>query len=198
MIKEFKDFRETQGYGTTPSLDPGGYVTVIKSSTLKENSIGQYIEMDIDIAEGEFKGFYSDDFNHQTEEKRWRGRFFLSVPKDEDSSPINSYAKRRFKTFTDALEGSNPGYKFDWDEAKFKGLLIGGLFTNREYKRRDGTIGHTVSMVQVTTVDKIRTGDYTLPPERTVKKDDHTQGHTDEAGFVNIPDDKMMDLPFNY
>lgn len=198
MIKEFKDFKETQGYGVTPSLAPGGYETVIKSSTLKENSIGQYIEMDIDIAEGAYKGFYSDDYNRQTEEKKWRGKYFLSVPIDEDSSPINSYAKRRFKTFTDALEGSNLGYKFDWDEAKFKGLHIGGLFNKREYKKKDGTIGHTVGMVQVTTVDKIRTGDYTLPPERTVKNDGQTQGNTDEPEFVSVPDDKMKDLPFNY
>lgn len=121
----------------------------------------------------------------------------LSVPKD-DGTEQDGWTKRRFKTFTEALEESNPGYHFDWDESKFKGLIIGGLFNEREYEKRDGSVGRATNFAQVCSVEMIRGNRYRLPEDRLLNKPGVNRGGTttDEYGFMQIPDG-ADELPFD-
>ncbi len=195
-IKRFGDFDKTQGYGAYQSLPKGGYVAKIMGASVHENSRGQYVKVSVDIAEGEFQGYYTRDFEgQQTEDKKWHGLYLLSVPND-DGSEQDGWTKRRFKTFTDALEDSNPGYHFDWDESKFKGLFIGALFNEREYEKNDGSIGRTTNLAQVISVDRVRSGNYKLPDDKLLKRSSAGSGSSDD-GFMNIPDGVDDELPFD-
>ena len=60
---------------------------------------------------------------------QYHGMYWLGIPLD-DNSKNDNFTKRKFKSFTDSLEDSNSGYHFDWDEQKFVGKQIGGLFHN--------------------------------------------------------------------
>ena len=192
-INQFKDYAQTKGYGDYTPLQKGGYVIQIKSATAKTNSVGQYVEIAFDIAEGEFANYYTKDYQNQTgEDKRWHGNFFLNVPKD-DGSEKDGWTKRSFKSFTEALEASNPGYKFDWDEQKFRNLYIGGLFNEQEYRKRDGSIGRSTNLARVTTVEKIRTGNYKLPEDKLLAKDGSGNGGTE---WMTVPDGVADELPF--
>ena len=156
------------------------------------NKIGQYVKISCDVAEGEYASFFANEYkNQQQEDKKWHCNYLLNVPND-DGSEKDGWTKRRFKTFTEALEESNPGYHFDWDEQKFKGKLIGGLFNEREYAKNDGSTGRAINMAQVTTVEKIRSGKYQLPKDKLLPG----SSATDSDGFMNIPEGADEELPF--
>lgn len=196
MIKKFGDYATTKSYGDFQQLPKGGYVLKIQNVEAGSNSVGDYLKIAIDIEGGDFHHYYLNDWkNQQSEDKKWRGNYMLNIPKD-DGSERDGWTKRKFKTFTEALEDSNPGYHFDWDEQKFKGKLIGGLFNEREYEGRDGQIRRVTNLAQVCSVEKIKAGEYTLPEDKLFKRDTFIQPQTDSQGFLEIPDDIDDELPF--
>ena len=122
-------------------------------------------------AYGDYEGFYAKEYKaQQSEDKKWHCNYLLNIPND-DGSEKDNWTKRRFKTFTEALEESNPGYRFDWDEQKFKGKIAGGLFNEREY------------------------GDYKLPKDKILSSNNSSRANSDD--FMSVPDGTDEELPFN-
>ena len=195
MIKKFKDYEQTKSYGDYEKLPKGGYVLVIKGAEALQNRIGDYIKISADIYEGEFIQFFTREYkNQQSEDKKWHCNYLLNIPKD-DGSEQDGWTKRKFKTFTEALEESNEGYHFDWDEQKFKGKLIGGLFNEREYEGRDGAVRRSTNWANVCTVDKIREGNFTIPEDKLLKGSANPAPAS--AAFMDIPDGIDDELPFH-
>lgn len=193
MIKEFKDFKTTQAYTETKQLPRGGYVCRIVGAKAEENSDGnQYVKIAFDIAEGEYKDFFQDKFDQNTnEDKKWSGVYTLNVPKD-DGTEKDTWTKRRFKTFTNALEDSNNGYHFDWDETKFKDKLVGMIFNYREYEF-NGMTGMTPNVARVAAAEEIRKGEYKIPQDRLLEK----KKVSEISEFVNVPESaKNEEIPF--
>lgn len=193
-IKRFSSYEKTQAYGDYEQLPKGGYVLKIMGAEVCRNSIGQYVKISCDIVEGEYKGFYAKEYRaQQSEDKKWHCNYLLNVPND-DGTEQDGWTARRFKTVIEAMEESNPGYHFDWDEQKFKGKLIGGLFNYREYEKKDKTIGNATNLAQLCSVEKIRSGKYTIPADKKLKGNSATTTSSD--GFMNIPDGIEDELPF--
>ena len=95
------------------------------------------------------------------------------------------------------MEESNNGDHFDWDEQKVKGKLNGGLCNEREYEKTDGTVGKSINFAQVCSVEKIRSGKYTIPADKLLSKTAAARpAKTDSDGFMNIPDGVDEELPF--
>ena len=188
MIRRFGDYDKVKGYSDAERLPKGGYVLKVLAAETKQGNYGDYIEVNFDIEEGDYYHYYAN------EDKKWRGKYLLNVPKD-DGSEQDGWAKRKFKTFTTALEDSNPGYHFDWDETKFKGKLFGGLFHEREYEKQDGTVGTSVNVGGVCSVDKIRAGEYKLPKDKPLKTN---QSYTTASGtdWMGVPEGADNELPF--
>ena len=194
-IRKFKDYEQTKAYGNFQALPKGGYVLQIKGATVHENTVGQYIKVSCDVAEGEYTGYFTKDYQDQSgEDKKWHCHYLLNVPKD-DGSEKDGWTKRHFKTFTEALEESNPGYHFDWDETKFRGLYIGGLFNIREYEKNDGSVGEATNLAKVTNVEAIRSGNYRLPNDKKLKGG--RGSYADADGFMRIEDGAGEALPFD-
>ena len=114
-IRRFNDYETTKAYGDIQTLPRGGYILKIMGAEVCENRNGQYIKISCDIAEGEYTGFYANEYrNQQTEDKKWHCHYLLNCPKD-DGTEQDGWTKRRFKTVIEAMEEANPGYHFDWD-----------------------------------------------------------------------------------
>jgi hypothetical protein len=196
-INRFGDYDKVSGYGNYKALPKGAYVMKIMGAKVQQNSIGQYVEISMDIAEGEYANFYADSYrSNKNENKKWGCKYLLNVPND-DGTEKDGWTKRKFKTFTEALEESNAGYHFDWDETKFKGKLIGGLFHIEEYERNDGKIAQSTKIKNVCSVDKLRSGDYKLPEDKLLARKPVPQ---DADGFLDIPADLKdgeEELPFD-
>ena len=143
-MKKFDKF-ETAKIKTGSIFDPlpkGAYVLKILRAAEEQNknSEGSHIKIAFDIAEGDQKDFYKKQFDASTnEDKRWPfdGVINLAVP--DDNSP--QWMIDNFGTFVSVLEESNSGYHWDWDETKWKNLLIGGLFRIEQTESNGTEIG---------------------------------------------------------
>lgn len=198
MIRKFGDYEQTKAYGSFEQLPKGGYVMQIKGVETRTNQRGEYLFISADIYEGDYMQFFTREYkNQQSEDKKWHCNYLLNIPTD-DGSEQDGWTKRRFKTFTEALEDSNEGYHFDWDEQKFKGMLIGALFNEREYESQNGDIRRATNWAGVTSVENIRSGDYTLPNDRLLDRgyNQPSAPVTDSKGFMHIPDGVDDELPF--
>lgn len=196
-IKRFGDYDKTKAYGDIPVLPKGGYILKIMGAEVCENQNGQYIKISCDVAEGEYRSFFTHEYtNQQQEDKKWHCNYLLNVPND-DGTERDGWTKRRFKTVTEALESSNAGYHFDWDEKKFKGKLIGGLFNEREYQKNDGGVGKAINLAQLCSVEKIRSGNYKLPDDKLLANRPGTAPAPSTDDFMSIPDGSSEALPFD-
>lgn len=202
MIKRFGDYEQTKAYGTYEQLPKGGYVLRILDVKKQTNSRGEYLTIAADIYEGNYMQFFAREYkNQQSEDKKWHCNFLLSIPAD-DGTEQDGWTKRRFKTFTEALEDSNSGYHFDWDEQKFKGKLIGGLFNEREYEANNGEVRRATNWGGVTSVENIRSGNYTLPKDRLLNRGYNQPPAPAPSipatdNFMDIPDGIDEELPFH-
>lgn len=192
-IKRFGSYETTKAYTEFEQLPKGAYILKIMGAEVCENSIGQYVKISADIAEGEYKDFFAKEYKaQQSEDKKWHCNYLLNVPKD-DGTEQDGWTARRFKTVIEAIETSNPGYHFDWDEKKFKGKLVGGLFNMREYQAQNGDVRQATNLAQLCTVDSVREGKAKIPADKLLKNKPVSAPSTD---FVSVPDGMDEELPF--
>jgi len=184
----------------------GGFVCEIK--TVEDVPDKEYLKVGYDIAQAlndeqkEFVGMY---------EKRKKERDFdyptTVVSYKENSLPF-------FKGFVTAVENSNKGYKWDNDETKFIGKLIGFVIGEEEYEGKDKNGAPKVKVrtyvAERHSVDAIKEGDFQVPKfkkltngitERTPNPfADNGSTPTENNPFNNIeatPDeDGFDDCPF--
>lgn len=196
MIKSFNDYEATKAYTGAEQLPRGGYVCKITGAKIEENDYGQHVKIAFDIAEGQYAGYYQNKYASNTnEDKKWPGVFTLNVPKD-DGTEQDGWTKRRFKTFTNALEDSNAGYHFDWDETKFKGKMVGLVFNYREYEF-NGQRGWTPNAAQSASISDIREGKYKIPKDKVLKNAAPAAAQQSSIdGFMTVPAGAEEEIPF--
>ena len=128
----------------------GGYVCGI--TAVEDVADKEYIKVEYDIAEGDKKNYYRGLY----EAKGFWGAKFVKSYK-EKALPF-------FKGFITAVETSNKGYKFNNDENSLKRKLVGLVLAEEEYRGNDGNIKIRLYVDQIHSIDKIRKGDFTVPP----------------------------------
>lgn len=167
-MKAFNDYEKTEVLTEQASLPADGYICEIVNAKVsaypyKDNSgMFEKLEIAIDIAEGEFKGYYKQNFEAQTaEDKKWKGVLRQFVPTD-DGSDKDNYTKRIFKSLIYAIEESNPSFHWDWDEKKLKGLKVGCIFREEEWQY-NGKQGWKAQPYKFVEASKIREGKFKVP-----------------------------------
>lgn len=197
-MKKLNGYAAAKAYSDQERLPVGGYVLRIEDVKYQENTWGDVILLSFDIAEGEQKDFFADNWRAQTgEDKKWKGTYRLRIPK-EDGSERDEWTMRRFKTVMTNFEESNQKFYWDWDEKKLKGKLIGGLFNNKEYEF-EGRHGFFTNCHSLVTVEKIRSGKFEIPADTLLKKNtgSYPAGAAPaDDGFMNIPEGSDEELPF--
>lgn len=202
-LNNFEESKKKAAYKGSSRLPVGGYVAKIKDVRYEEGKEdnSDMIILAYDIAEGEHKDFFKNQFDNNTQEdKKWKGRTTIYVPKD-DGSERDEWTKTAFARWTNAFEDSNKGYVWDWDEKKWKGKMIGLIY---------GEVGTVIDgkPIEYTecrfpeSVEKVRSGDFKIPAFKARKGYDEAidkQGDEERAndkGFMNIPDTIDEELPF--
>lgn len=178
-------------------LPAGGYVARIMDAREQEYSWGSVLLISFDIAEGEHKDFFATDYRgQQQEDKKWRGTYRLRVPKD-DGSEQDAWSKRSFGNAMWAVEASNSGYHWDWNEGGLKGKMVGVLFRNKEWEM-NGNTGWTTECCSLVDVENIRQNRFTMPKDKPLKQ--HTTSSapvsSPSAGFEEVAIESDNDLPF--
>lgn len=179
-IDNFNEIDANEG-GTFEKLPAGGYICEIVSATDEPQK--EYLQIEYDIAEGKYKGWWA---NTMERAGFWGGNLFRSYKKS---------AAGFFKGFTNAVEQSNKGYAWNWDEKTLEKKLVGLVLGEEEYEKNDGTIGTRIYVARNTSVDKIRSGDYKVPELKKLSRDAKSAFGDKKAAFTEL-DSGDGDLPF--
>jgi len=139
----------------------------------------EYLEVYYDICQGEFKGYFA--------------AAKASIGRDI-SKECRSYKESAlpfFKGFIVAIEKSNPGYQWDWDEKKLIGKFVVGVFGEEEYVDKNNEVKVIVALQEFRSLPAYKEGKLKVPelkklPESerpVVKKEDTTQLDLNEVEF---------------
>lgn len=170
VIENYESIKPSNDEFAKPS--PGGYILKIVSVEdvpfNPQTGKGDYLRIDYDIAIGDFEGYYTAQNEHFG-----GGKWYASV--------IRSYKEKAlgmFKHFTNCIEESNPGFRWDWHEQKLVGLRFGAVLQEEEYMKQDGSIGSALKVVQIKSVADIKSGNYKVPAKKamSISVENNTRG----------------------
>lgn len=196
MIRRPDNWNEVKEFSDRPKLPLGAYVCKVKKAAVQNSEHGEQLCILFDIFEGDWKHFYADEYEANTQEnKKWKGVLRQWLPR-EDGSEKDGWTKSSLKSMITAFEKSNLGYVFNWDESTLAGKMIGILFRNEEWEY-EGKTGWAVRPFKAISIDSVRSGDFTLPKDKPLKKETdsgYSNSYTnnsgnDYSGFVDLEDD---------
>lgn len=197
-MRPFKDYETTQTITGSRQLPVGAYICQIFKAEEKvyTSPKGEWhkLEVSFDISEGEHKDFYANDYRAQSgEDKKWKGVIRLNVPND-DGSEMDAWNKRSFKTNMQAIEESNSGYHWDWNEAQLKDKTVGIVFRSEEWEYNGKSGWRTAAFKFIPAAD-VKSGNFKIPDPKPLNGKAASQASTaaDLSDFVEVA---SADLPF--
>lgn len=156
----------------------------------------------VDIIEGEYKGAYMKRFDSDKSSGRftpkYKGVFSLNLPCTDDRYPAST--QRELERMAYALEQSNEGYHWDWDEQRLRGLLVGICVRDEEYlMERQGEYveGVTQRIFRLCTVAQVRDGSIPTPAPKKLSEEKRAkilQQSSPVSGAATVANDD--DIPF--
>lgn len=165
MIAKPTNWENIQIFTERKALPLDAYVCKIKKAAVQQNVFGDQLCVLFDISEGDFARFYDEDFKtNPNSDKKWRGVLRLFLPSN-DGSDKDEMTKRTLKGFVTAVEKSNPGYVWNWDEMTLMGRTIGILMRNEEWAY-NGKSGWAVRPFRAISADSVRNSEYSLPKDK--------------------------------
>lgn len=190
-----------QGYEAKKS---GGYVELppagayigkileVKVEPSYDKSHDQIVLM-LDITEGEYANRYMEQYNDAKErfpETKFKGVLRITVPEDNDGDD-KAWIRRVFEGNMWAIENSNTGYAWDWDEKKLKGKKVGFSVRKRFYTY-NGKDRETTEIARLESIEEIKQGKVKLMQPRdnrtaSAEADEPDTGMTDVSGSVEVP-----------
>lgn len=171
MIQRPNDWNEVKEPSERQKLDITAAVCKVKQAVIKPSDWGDQLCLLFDIVEGEYAGYYQEDFNTQQpgpgQEKKWKGVLRLFLPKN-DGSEKDGWTKSTLKGMATSFEKSNPGYQWNWDERSLVGKVFGVLYRNEEWEW-DGKSGWSKRPFKAISVESVREGDFRVPKDKPLK-----------------------------
>ena len=145
---------EARSDGGFERLPAGGYVCKIVS--VEDVTASDYLSVVFDIAEGDYKGFYSDDWG---KDHPYAHRFFMSYKES-----ALGMLKGRLKAIdesngTEFVKEAVAGLK----EQQLVGKLVGLVIGYEEYNSDRGDTRTRSYVKAVISADRVRRGDFKIP-----------------------------------
>lgn len=174
-------------------LPKGAYICKIVSAKEDENQYGSRLLIAFDISEGEYAGYYQEKYNASSDEnKKWSGVVRVNIPA-EDGSEADQWRIRAFNSAIVAIETSNPGYLWDWNEKALKGKTVGVVFNEKEFRASDGRVVTFTQPKRLESIEKVNDGSYYVPKDEPLQES--VDSTADNNDWMSVPDDSD-ELPF--
>ncbi len=157
-------------------VEAGGYICGI--TAVEDVEQKEYLKLEFDIIEGDLKGYYRDLYDRKG---FWGGSFIRSYKES---------ARGFFKKFLNAVEASNPNYKFDNNEKTLRGKVVGLVLGYEEYISGNGEVKERVYVADILSVDDVKAKNFTVPKLKKL------EAPTETTPFEAIDEDDD-DLPWN-
>lgn len=142
----------------------------------------EYLEIYCDITKGEYANYF------QT---------LVANGSNDQSRSIRSYKTNAlpfFKGFITAVEKTNPGYTWDWDEKKLIGKNVIAVFGEEEYMK-DGQVKVAIKLVEFRSLEAYQKGLIKVPELKKLPESEKPAIEANDAAqtLLTIADDE---LPF--
>ena len=188
-MKPIENFDQIKTISEAEKLPAGGYIVDIMGAEEVTYSWGSVLEIRFDIAEGEYKDYFVNQYtNTQLENKKYKGTYRMNIPKD-DGSDKDEWTGRKFKSDIIAIEESNPSFRWDWNEKLLAGKKVGAIFFEKEYDF-EGKQGFFTTVHSLKPVDAIKNGKFKIPNPKLLGEKKPSPVKLYE---INVGDDE---LPF--
>jgi len=169
LINEAGEFRKL----------PAG-VYGVKLTSVKDNEEGQYFEITCDIVKGEYAGYFKSQ---------------VDAGLKDGSKTIRSYKDKAlvfFKGFITAVEKSNPGYSWDWDESKLVGKNVMAVFGDEEYVDKNGEVKVGTKLVEFRSLEAWKEGKIKVPElKKLPPEEDPRLNKVEEPEVTTLTDDEF-------
>ena len=164
----------------------GAYIGEIQAAREAEQNGRPIIELFMEITEGEYKNRFHEVYEDQKERfgdnVKYKGIFRL-VPYmkgDED------WRRKVFEENLWAVEQSNPGYTWDWDEKKLKGKKVGISIRKRLYTY-NGKDRETTEIGRLESIEEIKAGKVKPMKDRDNRETkSESADSTDGSNFTDV------------
>lgn len=180
-MQKLQGYDEAQAFtGDFESINPGAYICRIRHVIVEQKSYGELLKIGFDIADGEYKGFYQKKYAESQSDK-WPGMLYQTSMNEKPQF---------FKGFITAIEKSNDGFKWNWNEQELVNRVFLGVFGEEEYKNSSGDIKTICKIQQVRSIEQLGK---IKPPEIKRLKQEQRQ---ETLSFTAAQVQGGMDLPF--
>ena len=173
------------GGGTGPSAGPYVCQIVTAVETLSSSNRSMMV-LELDIAQGPFKGYYQQQQNRRTD-----GKSSFQIHRRCTDGDQVAY----FKGDILAIEKSNPGFKFNFNEETLVGRLVGATFRDEEYLNNAGVVKSFPKVAWLFPIDEI--GKQVVPKPKLLSADKRPaiERATNAADLFPIPSDNKNSAP---
>lgn len=206
--------RKPEGYdaawaatGEARSLPAGRYVCVVKQAKVIEENNKEKLAVLFDIAEGEQKGFYQEQYDASKRlqnDAKWRG---------VHKQVMGGTSLPFFKGLITSIEKSTPGFTFrfgvEGNEKTLAGKKFGAVMGREQFQTQDGSLKWATKIVQIRSIEGLK--DAEVPEDKPLPADKQSPAGTQQAGgdvpfiggqkdtgFMYVPDGVANEeLPFN-
>lgn len=198
-MKKFNGYEEIEIYDENKvTLVPGGYICICKGAKVIEGTkphsdgnVYSSIKLALDIYEGDLKNYYTNRFaddKAKDPNALWKGSMFVNIPEDNYQSELNREYKKKFKLFINAIQLSNEGFIWNWQEKELIDRLFGGIFGYKSFQ--DQISGETRKYVQckyAVSTTRIKSGNFKIPyfDESLIQNNNNTNGVSDFEAITN-------------
>lgn len=208
MLKPIDNWDQIEGIemGEREEVKLGGHEVVIKNAYeyTSEVSGTTSLKIEVDISGNDKQaGFYQRIFDSITDmnNKKWSNGACKYVSLKEEPN-----CQAMYKGFITAVENSNPGYKWDWNEKSLIGKKLCGVFGLEEYTKQDGSVGTSVKLTQFRSLDKLPevktprvkllNGTYVDYESYQTSKSTSTSSSSIFEGIIETSEDDKIDVAF--
>lgn len=186
-MKKLEGFDQLDENGKIKSVPVGSYI--VKITDVIDNPEKECLEIYHEIIEGEYA-------NHYTNLKNTLG----GTDKSRSFKSYKNSAQRFFKGFIVAIQKSNPGFIWDWDEKKLIGKKVVAVYGEEEYvgKNDDGTKEcRTMCRVQEWhSLEALKEGKIQIPPKKLLNDAQKLEIEQNKQMMEAKPEDTDPELPF--
>lgn len=154
-MKRIENWENIQESTSFKRLTPNGYICKILN--VEDHTDKEYLKIYFDIVKGDDKGYFKKQYDGDTrKERKWpnAGTFIRSY-KDSAAS--------MFKGFTNAIEKSNKGYQWNFDEKTLVNKVVGLIIADEQYQNQKGQVRVRNYVAAVRSVETIEKGEYEIP-----------------------------------
>ena len=173
-IKEYDLVNEAGEFKRLPAGIYGVKITNVVDVPDKE-----YLEVYCDIVKGEYANYF---------------KTLVDSGLNDSSRSIRSYKSKAlpfFKAFITAVEKTNPGYSWDWDEKKLIGKNVIAVFGEEEYLDKDNNVKVGTKVVEFRSLEAFNAGKIKVPELKKLPVTETVKPETDATTSVDLDD-----LPF--